>query len=118
MIAQAAESFGWAHFATLAPIFISLVAVAVSLWSNRKSDAQGKFQIEQSAGCKYDHEGIRGILVAQGAALTELVKQQAEAVRAFSTLANSLTLNHRDILEHNRDVTRILNDIAEKFESR
>jgi hypothetical protein len=110
------ETFGWTHFSTIGTLLLSLLACGVAMWNNRKTDRAALQQVEQSAGCRYDHEGIRGILVSQGAALTELVKQQGAAVAAFSELAHNLTLNHRDIITHHKDVTRILGDISTKLE--
>jgi hypothetical protein len=110
------ETFGWSHFATIAALTMSLIGVGVAMWSNRKSDTSERRRVEQSDGCKYDHDGLRGILVAQGAALTEMVKQQAQAVKAFSELAHGLAMNHRDILDHHKEVSRVLGDISKKLE--
>jgi hypothetical protein len=106
------ETFGWNHFATLGTLGISLIAVGVSLWTSRKADTR----MQQAEACRFDHEGIRGILVSQGAALSESVKQQARAVESFSQLATSMALNHKDVVNHHLEVTRVLGDIARKLE--
>jgi hypothetical protein len=112
-LAQATlESFSWNHFATLTTMALALISLGVSLWSNRKTD----LQVAQSEGCKYDHEGIRGILVTQGAALAESVRQQGRQVDAFSTLAHSMEMNHKDVMQHHRDVARVLAEISDKLE--
>jgi len=116
------ETFGWGHFATLGTMLLSLVAIGLSIWSNRKTD---KAVIQQSEGCRLDHVGIRGVLVSQGEVaarnaetLSRLVDSHASAVTAFTALAHTLDLRQKDEIFHRAEVTRILNSIEQKLSER
>lgn len=113
------ESFGWTHFATIGTMLLSLIAIGMSMWSNRKTD---NAVIQQSDGCRFDHIGIRGVLVSQGEiaarnaeALNKLVESHGHAVDAFTSLAHTLDLRQKDEVFHRAEVTRILASIEKKL---
>jgi hypothetical protein len=55
--------------------------------------------LEQAQACKYDHQGIKEILVAMNANI-------ANAVSALTAMANADALRHQKVLEHLRALRR------------
>ena len=115
------ESFGWSHFATIGTMALSVIAIVISLSSNRKTD---KAVVQQSEGCRFDHIGIRQVLVSQGEiaarnaeALNKLVESHGHAVDAFTSLAHTLDLRQKDEVFHRAEVTRILSSIETKLKT-
>lgn len=94
-----------------------VIAIITALSAHRRSTITEKERIaSQSEQCKFDHSGIRTILVEQGANLVRLVDSHSKAVSAFSDLAHSIALNHKDTVLHHTQVIQQLGQISQKLD--
>lgn len=94
-----------------------IIAIVTALSAHRRStNTEQARQTSQSEQCKFDHSGIRAILVEQGANLSRLVDSHTKAVSAFSDLAHSIALNHKDTIYHHTQVLQQLGQISQKLD--
>ena len=124
----------YGHIAYVLGISVSLLAAFAALRKSGSAkdgaaEAQKivtKIATEQSAACRSDHEGIRGILVAQGVVAAENTKNLSNMVASFTELATSIKirdvqkdaeiqLREKDNEVHRKEMCRLLESIETKL---
>jgi DNA-binding transcriptional regulator YdaS (Cro superfamily) len=102
-------SVTWGHVAAIVAAcaglatVLSVVSTLVSGWIQSKIPTPATKAVEeQSAQCKFDHEGIRSLMLQQNANIAALLAQNAKMIDAFTSMSHAAELRHRTVLERLR----------------
>lgn len=107
-------------FATVASISFTLVA-GVGKWvmgyltlkfgakpAETSMEKSARIMADQSMQCRFDHEGINKLIVAQNRNIEELLKQNGEQIRALTDANHNAQLRHQIVLSELKEVKSMI----------